>query len=49
MCDIDVSHSQHGVTTRNAKDDCWKLEMDKRVHHPEHFSLECIVRDFMRT
>ena len=30
---------QHGVTTtQNAKDDCLKLEIDKGVHHPEHFS-----------
>ena len=37
MCDIVVSHSKHGVTTRKAKDDCWKLEIDKGVCHPEHF------------
>ena len=49
MCDIVVSHSKHGVTTRKAKDDCWKLEIDKGVRHPEHFSQECTVRDFIGT
>ena len=49
MCDIDVSYSKYGVTARKAKGDCWKLEIDKGVCHPEHFSLECTLRDFIGT